>query len=155
MFSAVVSSSRNEVWLLCFFLSLNLFLQSGEAVKELHNQLTEKLELRKPSPAEVTETPSMELPLPTVPTPASRWAVFVLQEWDSKTSLVLSSLEALYCLDKCLCPQGGNKEKIATEKALSGNTAVYPTVSCWLENSVCSALQRFTFLKGSWVSVFL
>uniref|UniRef100_A0A1D5PNU5 Negative elongation factor complex member B n=1 Tax=Gallus gallus TaxID=9031 RepID=A0A1D5PNU5_CHICK len=46
--------------------------QSGEAVKELHNQLTEKLELRKPSPAEVTETPSMELPLPTVPTPASR-----------------------------------------------------------------------------------
>ncbi|OXB80673.1 UNVERIFIED_CONTAM: hypothetical protein H355_005602 [Colinus virginianus] len=46
--------------------------QSGEAVKELHNQLTEKLELRKPSPAQVTETPSMELPLPTVPTPASR-----------------------------------------------------------------------------------
>ncbi|KAM6237442.1 negative elongation factor B [Spheniscus humboldti] len=46
--------------------------QSGEAVKELYNQLTEKLELRKPSPAEVTETPSMELPLPTVPTPASR-----------------------------------------------------------------------------------
>ncbi|XP_075026573.1 negative elongation factor B isoform X2 [Calonectris borealis] len=46
--------------------------QSGEAVKELYNQLTEKLELRKPSPAEVTETPSMELPLPTVPTPTSR-----------------------------------------------------------------------------------
>ncbi|XP_051492489.1 negative elongation factor B [Apus apus] len=46
--------------------------QSGEAVKELYNQLTEKLELRKPSPAEVTETPSMELPLPTVPTPAPR-----------------------------------------------------------------------------------
>ncbi|XP_076211522.1 negative elongation factor B [Aptenodytes patagonicus] len=46
--------------------------QSGEAVKELYNQLTEKLELRKPSPAEVTETPSMELPLPAVPTPASR-----------------------------------------------------------------------------------
>ncbi|NWH25118.1 NELFB factor, partial [Grus americana] len=46
--------------------------QSGEAVKELYNQLTEKLELRKPSPAEATETPSMELPLPTVPTPASR-----------------------------------------------------------------------------------
>ncbi|NXL65561.1 NELFB factor, partial [Chordeiles acutipennis] len=46
--------------------------QSGEAVKELYNQLTEKLELCKPSPAEVTETPSMELPLPTVPTPASR-----------------------------------------------------------------------------------
>uniref|UniRef100_A0A8C9FY69 Negative elongation factor B n=1 Tax=Pavo cristatus TaxID=9049 RepID=A0A8C9FY69_PAVCR len=46
--------------------------QSGEAVKELHNQLTEKLELRKPSPAEVTEAPSMELPLPAVPTPASR-----------------------------------------------------------------------------------
>ncbi|NWZ88897.1 NELFB factor, partial [Nesospiza acunhae] len=45
--------------------------QSGEAVKELYNQLSEKLELRKPSPAEVTETPSMELPLPTVPTPAS------------------------------------------------------------------------------------
>ncbi|XP_008636539.1 PREDICTED: negative elongation factor B [Corvus brachyrhynchos] len=46
--------------------------QSGEAVKELYNQLGEKLELPKPSPAEVTETPSMELPLPTVPTPASR-----------------------------------------------------------------------------------
>ncbi|NXY18773.1 NELFB factor, partial [Atrichornis clamosus] len=46
--------------------------QSGEAVKELYNQLSEKLELCKPSPAEVTETPSMELPLPTVPTPASR-----------------------------------------------------------------------------------
>ncbi|NWW36621.1 NELFB factor, partial [Panurus biarmicus] len=46
--------------------------QSGEAVKELYNQLSEKLELHKPSPAEVTETPSMELPLPTVPTPASR-----------------------------------------------------------------------------------
>ncbi|NXE40441.1 NELFB factor, partial [Ptilorrhoa leucosticta] len=46
--------------------------QSGEAVKELYNQLSEKLELVKPSPAEVTETPSMELPLPTVPTPASR-----------------------------------------------------------------------------------
>ncbi|NXR94762.1 NELFB factor, partial [Hypocryptadius cinnamomeus] len=46
--------------------------QSGEAVKELYSQLSEKLELRKPSPAEVTETPSMELPLPTVPTPASR-----------------------------------------------------------------------------------
>ncbi|NWR75439.1 NELFB factor, partial [Centropus unirufus] len=46
--------------------------QSGEAVKELYNQLIEKLELRKPSPAEVTETPTMELPLPTVPTPASR-----------------------------------------------------------------------------------
>uniref|UniRef100_A0A803V3I7 Negative elongation factor complex member B n=1 Tax=Ficedula albicollis TaxID=59894 RepID=A0A803V3I7_FICAL len=46
--------------------------QSGEAVKELYNQLSEKLELRKPSPAEVTETPSMELPLPAVPTPASR-----------------------------------------------------------------------------------
>ncbi|XP_061867514.1 negative elongation factor B [Colius striatus] len=46
--------------------------QSGEAVKELYTQLTEKLELRKPSPAEVTEAPSMELPLPTVPTPASR-----------------------------------------------------------------------------------
>lgn len=55
-----------------FFPSLILVLQSGEAVKELYNQLTEKLELRKPSPAEVTETPSMELPLPTVPTPASR-----------------------------------------------------------------------------------
>lgn len=52
--------------------SLILILQSGEAVKELYNQLSEKLELRKPSPAEVTETPSMELPLPTVPTPASR-----------------------------------------------------------------------------------
>ncbi|NXX83302.1 NELFB factor, partial [Urocolius indicus] len=46
--------------------------QSGEAVKELYTQLTEKLELRKPSPAEVTEAPSMELPLPTVPTPAPR-----------------------------------------------------------------------------------
>ncbi|XP_034649249.1 negative elongation factor B [Trachemys scripta elegans] len=45
--------------------------QSGEAVKDLYNQLSEKLELRKPSPAQVAETPSMELTLPTVPTPAS------------------------------------------------------------------------------------
>uniref|UniRef100_A0A8C0JBT0 Negative elongation factor complex member B n=1 Tax=Chelonoidis abingdonii TaxID=106734 RepID=A0A8C0JBT0_CHEAB len=45
--------------------------QSGEAVKDLYNQLREKLELRKPSPAQVAETPSMELTLPTVPTPAS------------------------------------------------------------------------------------
>ncbi|EMP28403.1 Negative elongation factor B, partial [Chelonia mydas] len=45
--------------------------QSGEAVKDLYNQLSEKLELRKPSPAPVAETPSMELTLPTVPTPAS------------------------------------------------------------------------------------
>uniref|UniRef100_A0A8D0HGZ8 Negative elongation factor complex member B n=1 Tax=Sphenodon punctatus TaxID=8508 RepID=A0A8D0HGZ8_SPHPU len=45
--------------------------QSGEAVKDLYNQLGEKLEVHKPSPAQVTESPSVELPLPTVPTPAS------------------------------------------------------------------------------------
>ncbi|XP_019396137.1 PREDICTED: negative elongation factor B [Crocodylus porosus] len=51
--------------------SLEPTKQTSEAVKDLYNQLNEKLELRKPSPAQVAETPSMELPLPTVPTPAS------------------------------------------------------------------------------------
>ncbi|KAL8174407.1 UNVERIFIED_CONTAM: hypothetical protein K2H54_043988 [Gekko kuhli] len=50
--------------------SLEPTKQSGEAVKELHSQLSEKLELRKPSPAQVADAPSMDLPLPTVPTPA-------------------------------------------------------------------------------------
>uniref|UniRef100_A0A8C0S728 Negative elongation factor complex member B n=1 Tax=Canis lupus familiaris TaxID=9615 RepID=A0A8C0S728_CANLF len=47
--------------------------QSGEAVKELYSQLGEKLEQlehRKPSPAQAAETPALELPLPTVSTPA-------------------------------------------------------------------------------------
>lgn len=47
--------------------------QSGEAVKELYSQLSEKLEQldhRKPSPAQAAETPTLELPLPTVPAPA-------------------------------------------------------------------------------------
>lgn len=47
--------------------------QSGEAVKELYSQLSEKLEqldYRKPSPAPAAETPALELPLPTVPAPA-------------------------------------------------------------------------------------
>uniref|UniRef100_A0A452S6M1 Negative elongation factor complex member B n=1 Tax=Ursus americanus TaxID=9643 RepID=A0A452S6M1_URSAM len=47
--------------------------QSGEAVKELYSQLGEKLEQlehRKPSPAQVAETPALELPLPTVSAPA-------------------------------------------------------------------------------------
>lgn len=47
--------------------------QSGEAVKELYSQLGEKLEQldrRKPSPAQATETPALELPLPSVPAPA-------------------------------------------------------------------------------------
>lgn len=47
--------------------------QSGEAVKELYSQLGEKLEQlehRKPSPAQATETPALELPLPTVSAPA-------------------------------------------------------------------------------------
>ncbi|XP_019366012.1 PREDICTED: negative elongation factor B [Gavialis gangeticus] len=51
--------------------SLEPTKQTSEAVKDLYNQLNEKLELRKPSPAQVAETPSMDLPLPTVPTPAS------------------------------------------------------------------------------------
>lgn len=49
------------------------FPQSGEAVKELYSQLSEKLEQldhRKPSPAQAAETPTLELPLPTVPAPA-------------------------------------------------------------------------------------
>ncbi|XP_050807581.1 negative elongation factor B-like [Gopherus flavomarginatus] len=45
--------------------------QSSEAVKDLYNQLSEKLERRKPSPAQVAETPSMERTLLTVPSPAS------------------------------------------------------------------------------------
>ncbi|XP_037706806.1 negative elongation factor B [Choloepus didactylus] len=47
--------------------------QSGEAVKELYSQLGEKLERldhRKPSPAQAAETPALELPLPAVPAPA-------------------------------------------------------------------------------------
>uniref|UniRef100_A0A8C6BQJ6 Negative elongation factor complex member B n=1 Tax=Monodon monoceros TaxID=40151 RepID=A0A8C6BQJ6_MONMO len=47
--------------------------QSGEAVKELYSQLGEKLEQldrRKPSPAQATETPALELPLPSDPSPA-------------------------------------------------------------------------------------
>lgn len=46
--------------------------QSGEAVKELYSQLSEKLEQlehRKHSPAQAAETPALELPLPTVPAP--------------------------------------------------------------------------------------
>lgn len=46
--------------------------QSGDAVKELYSQLGEKLEQldhRKPSPAQATESPALELPLPTVPAP--------------------------------------------------------------------------------------
>lgn len=52
------------------FLKNLLIAQSGEAVKELHSQLSEKLELRKPSPAQVADAPPMDLPLSTVPTPA-------------------------------------------------------------------------------------
>ncbi|KAK1333958.1 hypothetical protein QTO34_004956 [Cnephaeus nilssonii] len=47
--------------------------QSGEAVKELYSQLSEKLEQldhRKPSPAPAAEPPALELPLPAVPAPA-------------------------------------------------------------------------------------
>lgn len=47
--------------------------QSGEAVKELYYQLGEKLEQldhRKPSPAQAAETPTLELPLPSMPAPA-------------------------------------------------------------------------------------
>lgn len=42
-------------------------------MKELYSQLGEKLEQlehRKPSPAQVAETPALELPLPTVSAPA-------------------------------------------------------------------------------------
>lgn len=49
--------------------SLEPTKQSSDAVKELYNQLGEKLELRKPSPAQVAEAPSMDLSLPTVPAP--------------------------------------------------------------------------------------
>ncbi|XP_036611709.1 negative elongation factor B-like, partial [Trichosurus vulpecula] len=48
--------------------------QSGEAVKDLYNQLGEKLEHLehcKPSPAQAVEAPALELPLPAVPTPAA------------------------------------------------------------------------------------
>lgn len=48
--------------------------QSGEAVKELYSQLGEKLEQldhRKPSPTQAAETPALELPLPSVPAPAT------------------------------------------------------------------------------------
>ncbi|KFO21449.1 Negative elongation factor B [Fukomys damarensis] len=47
--------------------------QSGEAVKELYSQLGEKLEQldhRKPSPAQAAETPTLELPLPSMPAAA-------------------------------------------------------------------------------------
>lgn len=46
------------------------FPQSGEAVKELYSQLSEKLEQldhQKPSPAPAAEAPALELPLPAVP----------------------------------------------------------------------------------------
>ncbi|XP_064420477.1 negative elongation factor B isoform X2 [Latimeria chalumnae] len=43
--------------------------QSSDAVKELYNQLTEKVDQRKPSPTHVAEAPSLELPLHAVPTP--------------------------------------------------------------------------------------
>ncbi|XP_029468517.1 negative elongation factor B [Rhinatrema bivittatum] len=43
---------------------------SSEAVRDLYNQLNEKLQQRKPSPvAPVPESPSMDLPLHTVPAP--------------------------------------------------------------------------------------
>ncbi|XP_038623833.1 negative elongation factor B [Tachyglossus aculeatus] len=45
--------------------------QSGEAIKDLYNQLGEKLDHRKPSPAQAPEVPALDLPLATVPTPAS------------------------------------------------------------------------------------
>nr|XP_020664836.1 negative elongation factor B isoform X1 [Pogona vitticeps]XP_020664837.1 negative elongation factor B isoform X2 [Pogona vitticeps] len=46
--------------------------QSSEALKELYHQLGEKLELRNASPvAQVADPPSMDLPLATVPTPAT------------------------------------------------------------------------------------
>nr|XP_028571733.1 negative elongation factor B [Podarcis muralis] len=46
--------------------------QSGEALKELYNQLIEKLELRKPSPVQgAAETPTVDLPLPTAAPPPS------------------------------------------------------------------------------------
>ncbi|XP_053138615.1 negative elongation factor B isoform X2 [Hemicordylus capensis] len=49
--------------------SLEPTKQSGEAVKELYSQLGEKLELRKPSPAQVADAPSVDLPLPAVSNP--------------------------------------------------------------------------------------
>ncbi|CAI5794349.1 negative elongation factor B [Podarcis lilfordi] len=46
--------------------------QSGEALKELYNQLIEKLELRKPSPVQgAAETPTVDLPLPAAAPPPS------------------------------------------------------------------------------------
>ncbi|XP_059850044.1 negative elongation factor B isoform X2 [Hypanus sabinus] len=45
--------------------------QSTEAVRELYTQLTEKMESVKQSPVETMETPSLELPLRTVSTPAA------------------------------------------------------------------------------------
>ncbi|XP_072840699.2 negative elongation factor B [Pogona vitticeps] len=46
--------------------------QSSEALKELYHQLGEKLELRNASPvAQAADPPSMDLPLATVPTPAT------------------------------------------------------------------------------------
>ncbi|XP_034281205.1 negative elongation factor B [Pantherophis guttatus] len=46
--------------------SLEPTKQSSEAVKELFNQLGEKLEVRKASPVPEAEAPPMDLPLPTV-----------------------------------------------------------------------------------------
>lgn len=43
--------------------------QSSDAVKELYNQLCEKMDQRKPSP--VAEAPSLDLPLHAVPTPVT------------------------------------------------------------------------------------
>ncbi|XP_032993636.1 negative elongation factor B [Lacerta agilis] len=46
--------------------------QGGEALKELYSQLSEKLELRKPSPVQGTaETPTVDLPLPAAAPPTS------------------------------------------------------------------------------------
>lgn len=45
--------------------------QSTDAVKELHNQLTEKIECLKQSPTQMAETPPLELPLRTVSAPAA------------------------------------------------------------------------------------
>ncbi|XP_034996904.2 negative elongation factor B-like [Zootoca vivipara] len=45
---------------------------SGEALKELYNQLSKKLELRKPSPVQgAADTPTVDLPLPAVAPPTS------------------------------------------------------------------------------------
>lgn len=61
-----IKCDKHLLLFLIFFIG-----QSGEAVKDLYNQLGEKLELRKPSPAQVADAPSMDLPLPAVPTPTA------------------------------------------------------------------------------------